>query len=248
MPKHAKFSPNIVAAPFPTDEKGRLKKTQVMDHIIKMKRDVNRKNQSLQEEKKKQNEETFVNYLLEKKQQEKEEKRKMRLMQQSGASIQAAPRTIEEAIEEAQSKMSGPRSAVDETSSSSSEEMLNTEGLLAVKDIEKLTGGNLDVKPLNIDLNTMRKFVHTPKEGIRAPFDTDKVVAKLEIWAQQSPISPWALVDEPKNRKTTAVFNAYEAKRKEQSPPKLDKQVTGRSSNSPTKRKTLNLGQKRKNP
>ena len=127
-------------------------------------------------------------------------------------SIQAAPLTVEEAIEEAQSKLSQPVE-VDEMSSSSSEEMLNTEGLLAVKDIERLTGGNLDIKPLGIDLNQMRKFVHTPKEGIRVPMDTDKVIAKLETWAKTSPISPWALEDEPKNRKTTAVFQAYESKR-----------------------------------
>ena len=70
----------------------------------------------------------------------------------------------------------------------------------------------------------MRKLVHTPKEGIRVPMDTDKVIARLESWAKQSPISPWALVDEPKDRKTTAVFQAYETKRaneiKAQSPPK----------------------------
>ena len=29
---------------------------------------------------------------------------------------------------------------------------MNEEGLLAVKDIEKLTGGNLEVKPLTIDI------------------------------------------------------------------------------------------------
>lgn len=56
----------------------------------------------------------------------------------------------------------------------------------------------------------MRKFVHTPKEGIRVPMDTEMVIAKLEKWAKQSPISPWALVEEPNNRKTTAVFQAYE--------------------------------------
>ena len=84
------------------------------------------------------------------------EKRKMRLMQQSGVSLQAAPRTIEEAIEEAHSKLSsshkpGTSASIDESSSSSSDDM-NEEGLLAVKDIEKLTGGNLDIKPMNIDL------------------------------------------------------------------------------------------------
>ena len=36
---------------------------------------------------------------------------------------------------------------------------------MAVKDIEILTGDNLDIKPLNIDLGSMRQFVHTPKEG-----------------------------------------------------------------------------------
>lgn len=75
------------------------------------------------------------------------------MMQQSGASIQATARTIEEAIEEAQSKRSQQPAEIDDLSSSSSEEMLNTDGLLAVKDIEKLTGGNLDIKPLSIDLN-----------------------------------------------------------------------------------------------
>ena len=34
-------------APYPIDEKGRLKKTQVLDHIIRMKRDVNRKNENV---------------------------------------------------------------------------------------------------------------------------------------------------------------------------------------------------------
>jgi hypothetical protein len=29
---------------------------------------------------------------------------------------------------------------------------MNIDGMLAVKDIEKLTGGNLDLKPLDIDL------------------------------------------------------------------------------------------------
>ena len=90
-------------------------------------------------------------------------------------SIAANPQTIEEAIEEAQSKISKLSAfVVEETlSSSSSEEMMNTEGLQAMKDIEKLTGGNLDIKPLNIDFNSMRKFVHTPKEGIRVPMNTD---------------------------------------------------------------------------
>ena len=43
LPKHMEGSPNVVAAPYPTDERGRLKKTQVMDHIIKLKRDTSKK-------------------------------------------------------------------------------------------------------------------------------------------------------------------------------------------------------------
>jgi len=35
--KHATGAPNCVPAPFPINEQGRLKKTQVLDHIIKMK-------------------------------------------------------------------------------------------------------------------------------------------------------------------------------------------------------------------
>ena len=41
-------------------------------------------------------------------------------------------------------------------SSSESDEALDDEGLIAVKDIEKLTGDNLDIKPLNIDFGSMR--------------------------------------------------------------------------------------------
>ena len=57
----------MVAAPYPTDERGRLKKTQVLDHIIKLKRDNSKKIEKIYTEKKKQNEETFINYLMEKK-------------------------------------------------------------------------------------------------------------------------------------------------------------------------------------
>ena len=44
----------------------------------------------------------------------------------------------------------------DSTHSSESDEALDDEGLIAVKDIEKLTGDNLDIKPLNIDFGSMR--------------------------------------------------------------------------------------------
>ena len=62
----------------------------------------------------------------------------------------------------------------------------------------------------------MRRLEHTPKNGIHPPFEINAVIAKLEEWAKQSPVSPWALVDEPKDRKTTAVFQAYETKRAEE--------------------------------
>ena len=54
---------------------------------------------------------------------------------------------------------------------------MNIDGMLAVKDIEKLTGGNLDLKPLDIDLTQMQRFVHTPKDGIKIPIDTDNFIA-----------------------------------------------------------------------
>ena len=34
LPKHAKETPNMNASPYPTDESGRSKKTQVLDKII----------------------------------------------------------------------------------------------------------------------------------------------------------------------------------------------------------------------
>ena len=48
--------------------------------------------------------------------------------------------------------------SIDESnsSSSSSDEGFDAEGLQAVKDIEKLTGDNLDIKPLNMDIGAMR--------------------------------------------------------------------------------------------
>ena len=57
---------------------------------------------------------------------------------------------------------------------------MNTEGLQAVKDIEKLTGGNLDIKPLNVDLGTMKPFLHTPKDGIILPIDTNQFYGQLK--------------------------------------------------------------------
>ena len=64
---HAKQSPKAKAEAFPTTERGRLHKTMVLDHIITMKRNTEKRNESLMNEKKKQNEETFIKYLIDKK-------------------------------------------------------------------------------------------------------------------------------------------------------------------------------------
>lgn len=71
LPRHFAKPANLTVTPFATDEKGRLQQTQVMDHIIKLKKNVSRKNEKIKQQKKLKNEETFVNYLLEKKQIEK---------------------------------------------------------------------------------------------------------------------------------------------------------------------------------
>ena len=52
LPKHVEGSPNVVAAPYPVDERGRLKKTQVLDHIIKLKRDTSKKFEKIELNKK----------------------------------------------------------------------------------------------------------------------------------------------------------------------------------------------------
>ena len=49
LPNHARGNANLTVAPYPVDEKGRHKKTQVLDHIIRLKKDVNRKNHKIQE-------------------------------------------------------------------------------------------------------------------------------------------------------------------------------------------------------
>ena len=162
-----------------------------------MKKKTIRRNETIVKEKKKQNEETFISYLLEKKKKEKEQKRALRLRRESeafGADLSKTHRTIDQALEEAArdtdlavakdsktillgSSMAG---ADDMLSSSSSEEELNTEGLQAVKDIEKLTGGNLDIKPLDVDLNGMKPFLHTPKDGIIMPIETNQFYSYLK--------------------------------------------------------------------
>lgn len=49
LPKHAKVSFNQTVSPYPIDEKGRDKQTQVLDHIIRLKKDVSRKNHKIQQ-------------------------------------------------------------------------------------------------------------------------------------------------------------------------------------------------------
>ena len=57
-------------------------------------------------------------------------------------------------------------------SSNSSNEPTDGEGRLAIKSIEMIMKGNLDIKPLNLNISAMRKFEHTPKNGIRVPCDS----------------------------------------------------------------------------
>ena len=138
-------------------------------------------------EKKKRNEETFIKYLVDKKQKEKERKRTIKLKRESeaaGGSLSNLKGAIDTAIEKTEKdpdmqprlKLQTTKEAADEAtdaqSSSSSEEGMNTEGLQAIKDIQKLTGSNLDVAPLNIDVTMMRQFVHTPKNGVKIPLAT----------------------------------------------------------------------------
>ena len=50
----------------------------------------------------------------------------------------------------------------------------------AIKDIEKLTKGNLDVKQLDLDLGSLRKWQHTPKNGVRVPVNAGAYLKRLE--------------------------------------------------------------------
>ena len=116
--------------------------------------------------------------MLEKKKADKEQKRKLRLKRDSEAGIVMPgprtnlPRTLEQALADSHSTDLQLKEKEQEESTSSDEE--NSNDILVRKDIERLTGGNLDIKPLNIDFNAMRSFVHTPKDGIRVPMDLTK--------------------------------------------------------------------------
>ena len=75
--------------PFAVNEQGRLKKTQVLDHIIKMKNMARKKTHSIELRHKKQNEETFINYLVEEKKNEKIEKQKLKMSRLSESGMMA---------------------------------------------------------------------------------------------------------------------------------------------------------------
>lgn len=69
--------------------------------------------------------------------------------------------------------------AVSETSSTDSEKV-DGEGLLATNSIEKLTSGNLDIKPLALNLGAMRQFIHTPKSGVQVQADMSPFIDGLK--------------------------------------------------------------------
>jgi hypothetical protein len=56
LPGHSKIVANINAEPFTVNEKGRSQKTQVLDHIIKLKRDSIKKHEGSKKEKEIKNE------------------------------------------------------------------------------------------------------------------------------------------------------------------------------------------------
>lgn len=69
--------------PFETTERGRDRKTQVLDHIIKLKKESIKRAESIKQIKSKKNEDNFVNYLLEKRAKEKQMKQMLRLKRES---------------------------------------------------------------------------------------------------------------------------------------------------------------------
>ena len=88
---------------------------------------------------------------------------------------------IAEAIEKEKQNMKSKDSESAESEASSSEsERMDGEGLLAINSIEKLTSGNLDIKPLTLNFGAMRQFVHTPKNGIRVPTDMNPLINTLK--------------------------------------------------------------------
>ena len=89
--------------------------------------------------------------------------------------------------------------------SSSSSEKMDGEGRLAIKDIEKLTGGHLDVKLSPMDPSQMRQFVHTPKNGVKVPLELNTMIDSLE--------NDGFLVISPENRPAQVVARLVDQKK-----------------------------------
>ena len=172
-----------------------------------MKKETQRHNEQILNAKELKNERKFVNYLMERKAKEKEVRRQLKLRCMSMKSTSAAPNASttdpRETIKSGGSRIEGSvgRKSV---SSSESEEQGDTsiEGLLATKDIQKLTAGNLDIKALNVDIGGMRRFVHTPKNAVRVPIDDALHVDKLQEGGQ--------LLFNPTERPTFKLFKRLE--------------------------------------
>ena len=176
---HTQQSPNLKPMPYPIDESGRKKKTEVMDHIIKIKKNIQKKNDDIREQQKHQNEEMFMKYIQMKKDALKQKARFMK---------QEVHKKTELSIAGLSSKdhKQSYHSFHDESvgggaiSSNSSEGLIDDEDHQTAKVIQKLTGSNLDIKALDIDFSQIRHFVHTPKNGVKEPaVDTSLIQDKL---------------------------------------------------------------------
>ena len=66
QPQRVKLSKTVQSSPFKPDERGRLKQTQVLDHIIKMKRDKQRRAEALVEQREEEAHQYYIDYINEK--------------------------------------------------------------------------------------------------------------------------------------------------------------------------------------
>ena len=48
------------------------------------------------------------------------------------------------------------------------------------RDIKKLTGANIEIKPTDVDFSKMRRLIHTPKHGLIVPESVDFYKEQLE--------------------------------------------------------------------
>ena len=67
----------------------------------------------------------------------------------------------------------------EDSSDSEEQDLDNNENEQILKEIHKLMGCDVDVQPNSVDLDTMRKLVHTPKDGVLLPQDTKYYIANL---------------------------------------------------------------------